>query len=108
MERSDILNTWKEIAAYLRRGVRTVQRWERDLQLPVRRPREKGRSAVVGLRSEIDQWLVAKKAKEPVLPIPADPITALKVLESRRQHLRNELLHIEDEIRRVERRIRTG
>ena len=34
------LNTWKEIATYMGRGVRTVQRWERELGLPVRRPRE--------------------------------------------------------------------
>ncbi len=33
----DLLNSWKEIAAYMGRGVRTVQRWERDLALPVRR-----------------------------------------------------------------------
>src|SRR3954463_10845884 len=31
------LDSWKEIAAYLRRGVRTVQRWERDEGLPVHR-----------------------------------------------------------------------
>ena len=33
----DLLNSWKEIAAYMGRGVRTLQRWERDLALPVRR-----------------------------------------------------------------------
>jgi hypothetical protein len=31
------LNGWKEIAAYLGRSVRTVQRWEKDFGLPVRR-----------------------------------------------------------------------
>ncbi len=31
-----VLNSWKEIACYLGRGVRTVQRYERDLGLPVR------------------------------------------------------------------------
>ena len=53
----DILNSWKEIARYLKRGVRTVQRWERDLRLPVRRPRGKSRSPVLALRSEVDAWL---------------------------------------------------
>lgn len=105
MESSDILNTWKEIAAYLGRGVRTAQRWEHDLKLPVRRPREKDRSAVLALRSEIDRWLVARKVKEAVPPTPAEPILALKVLRSRRQHLRVELRLIEDEIKRMERRI---
>src|SRR5438552_17635167 len=53
----DVLNSWKEIARYLARGVRTVQRWEADLALPVRRPRGKSRSAVLAIRSEIDGWL---------------------------------------------------
>ena len=39
-----ILNSWKEIANYLGRGVRTVQRWERDLRLPVHRPKGKDRA----------------------------------------------------------------
>ena len=52
-----VLNSWKEISEYLGRGVRTAQRWERDLALPVRRPRGKGRSAVVALRQDLDLWL---------------------------------------------------
>jgi hypothetical protein len=55
--KGDILNSWKEIADYLDRGIRTVQRWERDLHLPVRRPRGKRRSAVLAIRHEIDAWL---------------------------------------------------
>lgn len=54
---SEVLNSWKEIAAYLGRGVRTVQRWENELGLPVRRPRAKHRSAVIALKPEIDNWL---------------------------------------------------
>jgi hypothetical protein len=52
-----LLNSWKEIAAYLGRGVRTVQRWERDLGLPVRRPRNHLRSPVVAIPSELDHWV---------------------------------------------------
>ncbi len=55
---SDILNGWKEIAAYLGRGLRTVQRWE-QIGLPVRRPRGSSRSAVVALSEELDAWLRA-------------------------------------------------
>lgn len=51
-----ILNSWKEIAGYLNRGVRTVQRWERELGLPVRRPRGKTRSAVIAIAAELDDW----------------------------------------------------
>ena len=34
---SDRLDSWKEIAAYLKRAVRTVQRWEQEEGLPVLR-----------------------------------------------------------------------
>lgn len=53
----DILNSWKEIATYLNRGVRTVQRWEMELGLPVRRPRGKRHSSVIATRSELDAWM---------------------------------------------------
>lgn len=54
---SEVLNSWKEIASYLGRGVRTVQRWEHDLGLPVRRPRGNDRSAVIALKPDLDRWL---------------------------------------------------
>jgi len=56
---SDLLNSWKEIARYLNRGVRTVQRWEAELGLPVRRPRGR-RRGTVAMRSELDEWLRAR------------------------------------------------
>jgi tetratricopeptide (TPR) repeat protein len=49
------LDSWKEIAGYLRRGVRTAQRWERDAGLPVRRVGGDHR-AVYAFRSELDGW----------------------------------------------------
>lgn len=54
---SDALQSWKEIAAYVKRGVRTVQRWERSAGLPVRRPRPGNRSPVFAFPSELDEWL---------------------------------------------------
>jgi len=62
-----VLNSWKEIANHVGRGVRTVQRWERDLGMPVRRPRAKSRSAVVAMTDEIDAWLRSAPKSE-VLP----------------------------------------
>ena len=56
---AEVLNSWKEIAAYLKRGVRTVQRWEAELGLPVRRPWGRSRSAVLAMRSELDLWVRA-------------------------------------------------
>jgi len=51
-----IFTCWKEIAAYLGKGVRTVQRWEAKYGLPVRRPNEQSRS-VFASREELDGWL---------------------------------------------------
>ena len=52
-----ILNSWKEIAAYLDRGVRTVQRWERELELPVHRIGSGKRSPVYADVKELKFWL---------------------------------------------------
>ena len=59
-----ILNSWKEIAAYMGRGVRTVQRWERDFHLPVHRPSGHDRSAVIAFADEVDQWLASTPIKD--------------------------------------------
>ncbi len=57
------LNGWKEIASYLDRGVRTVQRWERDGGLPVRRIGTGGGEVVYALVEEIERWLDSAAAK---------------------------------------------
>src|SRR5262249_44599819 len=53
--------SWKEISAYLKRGVRTAQRWERYEQLPVHRHRNARQESVYALRSEIDEWREGRK-----------------------------------------------
>ncbi len=52
-----ILNGWKQISNHIERGVRTAQRWEALLGMPVHRPALKDRSAVVAFSDELDQWL---------------------------------------------------
>ena len=51
-----LLTSWKEIAAHLGKGVRTAQRWEREIGLPVRRPAE-NRHIVVALAADLDNWI---------------------------------------------------
>ena len=53
----DFLNSWKEVAQYVGRSERTIQRWERDLGFPVHRPAGKLRSSVIALAAEIDEWI---------------------------------------------------
>ena len=52
----DRLDSWKEIAAYARRGVRTVRRWEREEGLPVHRHLHRKLGSVYAFKSEIDAW----------------------------------------------------
>lgn len=51
-----VFSSWKEIAAYLNKGVRTVQRWEVEFGLPVRRPRERSKGIVQATREDLDNW----------------------------------------------------
>ena len=55
-----ILTGWKEISRYLDRGIRTVQRWEVELGLPIRRPAGGSRSSVLAIPSEVDAWLASR------------------------------------------------
>src|ERR1700759_11739 len=56
-----ILSSWKDIACYLGKGVRTAQRWEKELGLPVRRPKEGIKSAVLAFPSELNDWVLKQR-----------------------------------------------
>ena len=60
------LNSWKEIAGFLDRGVRTVQRWERELHLPVHRIGKGRRSPVFAVVSELKFWLVTSAGRNAI------------------------------------------
>src|SRR4029450_2663717 len=52
----DRLESWKQTAAYLNRGVRTVRRWETAEGLPVHRHMHRSLGSVYAYKSEIDAW----------------------------------------------------
>jgi Tol biopolymer transport system component len=54
------LDSWKEIAAYLKRSVRTVHRWEKDEGLPVHRQLHKDLGSVFAYTRELDAWSRAR------------------------------------------------
>lgn len=58
------LSGWKEIARYVGRGTRTVQRWEKGHGLPVRRLAGRGGRAesVFAFAAEVDEWLASAAA----------------------------------------------
>jgi hypothetical protein len=63
-----ILNGWKEISGYVKRGIRTTQRWEARLGMPVHRLARKGRNVVVAFSDELDGWISRRSpSPEPLL-----------------------------------------
>lgn len=64
------LDSWKEIADYLKRDIRTAIRWEKERGLPVHRVPGGQRQTVFAYTSEIDSWL-----SEPAVPaIPSNTV----------------------------------
>src|SRR5215472_7887958 len=58
---ADRLDSWKEIAAYLRRDVRTVQRWEKKEGLPVYRHLHDKLGSIYAYRNELAEWFKARQ-----------------------------------------------
>jgi TolB-like protein/Tfp pilus assembly protein PilF len=76
----DRLDSWKEIAAHLRRGVRTVKRWEKEEGLPVHRHLHRRLGTVYAHKDEVDLWWRARGLQLP----PKDPAPAEATDEPRR------------------------
>jgi tetratricopeptide (TPR) repeat protein len=93
------LDSWKQIAAYLCRGERTVKRWETERGLPIHRLPGGGRGSVHAFTAELDGWLVSAEALEieigekegaaeeteveAVLPAEAEPEAPAEIPESK-------------------------
>jgi TolB-like protein/Flp pilus assembly protein TadD len=58
---ADRLDSWKEIAAYLKRSVRTVHRWEAEEDLPVHRHLHQSSGTVYATKSELDTWWASRR-----------------------------------------------
>jgi pentatricopeptide repeat protein len=56
-----LLDSWKEIASYVKRDVSTVQRWEKREGMPVHRHVHERRGSVYAHSSELDGWLQSRK-----------------------------------------------
>ena len=57
MEDRQVFESWKEIAAYLKRTYKTLRRLERDHGLPVHRLEDSPKARVFAYKDEIDRWL---------------------------------------------------
>jgi tetratricopeptide (TPR) repeat protein len=65
-ERGTRLDSWKEIAAYLNRDARTVQRWEKTEGLPVHRHLHEAQASVYAYTAELDKWRMDRTRTAPV------------------------------------------
>ena len=55
-----LLESWKEISAYLKRDVRTLARWEKEEGLPVHRHQHRQGSTVYAYAGELEAWRAAR------------------------------------------------
>src|SRR5215469_15865897 len=74
------LDSWKEIASYLKRSVRTVTRWEREQGLPVHRHKT---GIVYAYKPELDAWWTSHRQQ-----IESDPPVVTPAPSSWRRRLR--------------------
>jgi len=57
------LDSWKEIATYVKRDVSTVQRWEKREGMPIHRHVHDKRGSVYAFSSELDAWLQTRRLR---------------------------------------------
>ncbi len=62
----DRLDSWKEIAAYLKRDVTTVQRWEKREGMPVHRHVHDRLGTVYAFRGDLDAWARSRNLRGPL------------------------------------------
>jgi hypothetical protein len=88
---NEILSGWKEIASYMGKGVRTVQRYEMQLGLPVHRPAGRPKGSVLSTRAELDAWIAASPIRETfgATRTPRPAVSAVEAATTLRQGLAN-------------------
>jgi serine/threonine-protein kinase len=80
---ADVLDSWKAVAQYLNKDIRTLQRWESTRNLPMHRIPGGDRPSVYGLKSELDAWWrereihVAAEEDRPATPDEGSPTIAV-------------------------------
>jgi hypothetical protein len=98
-----LLNGWKEIGSYLGRAVRTAQRWEAYLDMPIHRPATRKRTAVIAFSREIDNWLVRNRARIDSYELgqPANSSLDLSALREKLARLQMEAAQLAVELRQA-------
>ena len=102
-----VFSSWKEIATFLGKGVRTVQRWEKTLGLPVRRPNGAASNVVVATESDLRRWMgegAPRPAAQTSEMIDTRKIhEKLELLEATNKRFEMALLRLESRFTQIER-----
>ena len=80
---SERLDSWKEIAAYLKRTERTARRWEKTEALPVCRHTHAKRDSVYAYKADLDAWWRSRRTG----PDEEDSRASLRAKDSRHGRL---------------------
>lgn len=96
---SETLNSWNEIAAYLGRGVRTVQRWRLKSHVPVYNVGNNPRSPVFAYKAELDTWVrtYTERDGRATGNVPKVLQSNPKLVPQGSQHPRRSILYVDDD-----------
>ena len=90
-----VLATWRGIAKYMGTGIRTVQRWEIQFGLPVRRSADRPKSQVMAVPAELDEWVKAFPLSEGLSPLYSPEI----------ENLLQNIFELQSEVRELRRQL---
>ena len=77
MPPDDRLDSWKEVASYMRRDVKTVQRWEKREGMPVHRHVHDRMGSVYAFRHELDAWMENRRLSQADALTSSEPVQVL-------------------------------
>ncbi len=86
----ETLKSWQEIATYVGKGLRTVQRWEREIDFPVHRVGDSSR-AVMASTDEINEWMRRSQA-------PAEQKPMIHLMDKERHA---QMMRLRDQVNRL-------
>jgi hypothetical protein len=86
---------WKGLAKYMGKGIRTVQRWEIQFGLPVRRSADRPKSQVMAVPAELDEWVKAFPLSEGLSPLYSPEI----------ENLLQNIFELQSEVRELRRQL---
>ena len=84
------LESWKEIATYLRREVRTVQRWEKREGLPVHRHFHNKVGSIYAFKTEINEWRRSRSPNPCAMVSQGKDCRTINNVPVARGHIRNQ------------------